>query len=130
MQDSLEYYTSHFDRTSTNMTEAASLNFGPAWLRDSFTSNTVSEGPPGTGGSGGTSNHNSHQTNSGWDIATSRSSHGHGAKSNISQASNQSTFQMNLHVGGQQSSSASSVLSAMKLGINQDCVALRGSYIY
>ena len=41
------------------MTEAASLNFGPAWLRDSFTSNTAGEGPPGSGSGGGPSNHNS-----------------------------------------------------------------------
>ena len=101
------------------MTEAASLNFGPAWLRDSFTSNTVGEGPPGTGSGGGNSNHHSsQQNNSGWDIASSRSSHGHGGKSNNTQQSTQSSFQMNLHVGGQQASGTSSMLSAMKLGIH------------
>ena len=99
------------------MTEAASLNFGPAWLRDSFTSNTGSgEGPPGSGSSGGPLNYNSQQNNSGWDIASSRSSHGHGGKSNNLQQSTQSNHQMNLHVGGQQSSGASSILSALKLG--------------
>ena len=99
------------------MTEAASLNFGPAWLRDSFTSNTGSgEGPPGSGSSGGPLNYNSQQNNSGWDIASSRSSHGHGGKSNNLQQSTQSNHLMNLHVGGQQSSGASSILSAMKLG--------------
>ena len=102
---------------ANNMTEAASLNFGPAWLRDSFTSNTGSgEGPPGSGSSGGPLNYNSQQNNSGWDIASSRSSHGHGGKSNNLQQSTQSNHQMNLHVGGQQSSGASSILSAMKLG--------------
>ena len=103
------------------MTEAASLNFGPAWLRDSFTSNTVAgEGPPGSGSvSGSSSNHHSsgQQNNSGWDIASSRSSHGHGGgKPNNQQPSTQSHFQMNLHVGGQHSSGTSSILSSMKLG--------------
>ena len=97
------------------MTEAASLNFGPAWLRDSFSSNTAGEGPPGSGSGGGPSNHNSQQNNSGWDIASSRSSHGHGRTSNSQQMS-QANFQMNLHVEGQPSSGTSSMLSAMKLG--------------
>ena len=96
------------------MTEAASLNFGPAWLRDSFTSNTAGEGPPGSTSGGVISNHSSQQNNSGWDIASSRSSHGHG-RSNNSQTS-QSNFQMNLHVEGQSSSGTSAMLSAMKLG--------------
>ena len=104
------------------MTEAASLNFGPAWLRDSFTSNTAGEGPPGSGsGGGGTINHGHQQNNSGWDIASSRSSHGGGHAGGRSvggqpQANPQSNFQMNLHVEGQHSSGTSAMLSAMKLG--------------
>ena len=97
------------------MTEAASLNFGPAWLRDSFTSNTAGEGPPGSASVGGTLNHSNQQNNSGWDIASSRSSHGHGRSSN-SQQTSQSNFQMNLHVEGQPSTGTSAILSAMKLG--------------
>ena len=96
------------------MTEAASLNFGPAWLRDSFTSTTgPGEGQPGSGSGGGISNQ---PNNSGWDIAFSRSSHQGGKSTHPQQQTSQSNFQMNLHVGGQPSSGTSSILSAMKLG--------------
>ena len=104
------------------MTEAASLNFGPAWLRDSFTSNTAGEGPPGSGpgSGGGTINHSvggQQQNNSGWDIASSsRSSHGSGRSGGQQQNNPQSNFQMNLHVEGQHSTGTSAMLSAMKLG--------------
>ena len=101
------------------MTEAASLNFGPAWLRDSFTSNSAGEGPPGSGpGSGGGIHSGQPQNNSGWDIASSsRSSHGSGRGQGGQQQNNpQSNFQMNLHVEGQHSTGTSAMLSAMKLG--------------
>ena len=109
------------------MTEAASLNFGPAWLRDSFTSNSAGEGPPGSGSGGGGTMNSSHSgghqqnNNSGWDIASSsRSSHGgHPGGRSVGgqpQSNPQSNFQMNLHVEGQHSSGTSAMLSAMKLG--------------
>ena len=101
------------------MTEAASLNFGPAWLRDSFTSNSAGEGPPGSGpGSGGGIHSGQPQNNAGWDIASSsRSSHGSGRGQGGQQQNNpQSNFQMNLHVEGQHSTGTSAMLSAMKLG--------------
>ena len=112
------------------MTEAASLNFGPAWLRDSFTSNSAGEGPPGSGSGGGGTMNSSHSgghqqnNNSGWDIASSsRSSHGgHPGGRSVGgqpQSNPQSNFQMNLHVEGQHSSGTSAMLSAMKLGKNK-----------
>ena len=112
------------------MTEAASLNFGPAWLRDSFTSNSAGEGPPGSGSGGGGTMNSSHSgghqqnSNSGWDIASSsRSSHGgHPGGRSVGgqpQSNPQSNFQMNLHVEGQHSSGTSAMLSAMKLGKNK-----------